>query len=343
MLDLMRRHASSWMIKAVLGAIIVTFIFFFGYSSYRKGGRGGRSGGSGGAALSVNGKPVSTSEFKYFFNRNFEQIKSQFEGGEIPDFVRNMARSTTAQQLVQREIALQQADSLGLVVTDREVADEIRQVISAQQGGEFDPIAYRYDFLPDFRGRTGLDFEAAVREDLRRKALESLFSSVGGTGGADGGVASGALDGEAVRWTFEAVALDPKALVESKSFATEDEVASEAERLLRVEPRRWKGELAKIKVTPQKVGPIGISGRAALFDGKGSLEDLAAAFSLTADDPVLKRPIEAGEKLHIVRLVERKEAGEDELPARVAGGFLNEWLGRLLATAKVRNYIEEQE
>ena len=31
MLSLMRKHAGSWMIKVILGAIVVTFVFWGGY------------------------------------------------------------------------------------------------------------------------------------------------------------------------------------------------------------------------------------------------------------------------------------------------------------------------
>lgn len=326
MLDLMRRHASSWLIKVILGAIIVSFVFFFGYSSYRKGMRGGRVGAQGAAVAKVNGTPVSESEFEFFFDRNFERMKQSFGGKEIPAFVRQLAEGSTLQQLVGREVALQLADGLGIAVSDAELADTIRQSQAAQMGGEFDPIAYRHTFLPSFRSRHGMDFEQFVRQDLRLSALQDLLSSADRTPlPGDGGRPS-------ATWAFETITV-------------EGGERPQAERIIATPPKEWPRLLKAMKLEAKKTGPLSIADRSKLLDGKGTLSHDEAIFSLTPSHPVLDHPLDIDGKWVVVRLVERREGGgqkKDE-PPPPAEGLFQEWMGKLLAKAKVQNYLEKGE
>ncbi|MFH0799690.1 MAG: SurA N-terminal domain-containing protein [Pseudomonadota bacterium] len=340
MLNVLRKHASSWIIKVILGAIIVTFIFFFGYSSFKKGMRGGRmGGGEGGMALKVNGAPVSISEYDFFFNRSMEQIKSSFKDQELPEIARKIAQSSTIRQLIGREIVLQQADALGLVITDQELADVIRRSQSEQKSGEFDPIAYRHQFLPSFSSHYGLDYESFVRQDLRIAAFQAIFARLDG---ADP-LADAADKEKDVAWTFEAVSIDPKALVDSKAAGSPDEVLAEAKKLVSMNPGDWKKTLAKFKVEPKRIGPIKISERRQLLDGAGLEDDYTAIFALTKERPMIDRPIERGGKIYVVGLVERAEKQSGEKPASGPGRFLDEWMTKLSIGAKVQDYVEKQQ
>lgn len=326
MLDIMRKHASSWLIKVILGAIIITFIFFFGYSSYRKGMRGGRVGAEGGVVAKVNGTPVSAAEYEFFFDRNFERMKAQFEGKEIPAFVRQIAESQTLQMLVGREIQLQQADALGIVIPDDELADTIREGQAAQAGGEFDPVAYRHQFLPSFRQRFNMDYEQFVRQDLRLGAFQELFAAVDRKP-AD---AQDEKPKETV-WTFETVAIDAG-----------DEGRALADKLASAAPAEWPKILKSAKLELKKVGPIRIEERTQLLGGKATLADYQAVFALTRERPAVAKPLEIEGKLHLVRLVERAER-EAKVPPHEMGGFFAAWMEKLLAKAKVENYLKKEQ
>ena len=115
MLDIMRKHASSWLIKVLFAAIIITFIFFFGYSSLSKSGRGG----GGDTAAEVNGRPIPMAEFRFFYDRAYEQMTESFKGSEIPEFARKFVMSSTIGRLVSRELILEQAADLGIFVPGR--------------------------------------------------------------------------------------------------------------------------------------------------------------------------------------------------------------------------------
>ena len=326
MLDIMRKHASSWLIKVILGAIIITFIFFFGYSSYRKGMRGSRVGAEGGVVAKVDGIPVSAAEYEFFFDRIFERIKAQFEGKEIPAFVRQIAESQTLQQLVASEVQLQQADALGIVIPDDELADTIREAQAVQAGGEFDPVVYRHRFLPYFRQRFNMDYEQFVRQDLRLGAFQELFAAVDRK----------PADAEAAKpkvtvWTFESVTLDAN-----------DTNRQLADRLAATPPAEWAKILRPAKLEIKKVGPIRLAERSQLLGGTATLDDYRAVFTLTRERPALQKPLDIGGKLHMVRLVERTERDAKETPPEI-GGFFTAWMEKLLAKAKVENYLKKEQ
>ncbi len=337
MLDVLRKHASSWMIKVILGAIVVTFIFFFGYSSMRKASRAGKMGETGSVG-SVNGSPIPLSEYEFFLDRNNERMRASFEGKDMPEFARKMAESVTLQQLVGRELMQQEADSLGIVIPDAELIDAIRQTPSAQKDGEFDPIFYKHEFLPYFKNRYGLDYERLILQDMRATALESTFQNV------DRDIGSKTQQGNADSgsWTFEVVVFDPKALADAGTIKSPAEARQAAEMLIATDPHSWKGMMSPLKLTPKKVGPVSVRERASLIDGQGTFDDYITIFSLTKDHPVLAAPIERGGKLYVVHLLDSVKSDKPVVGQMPAVDFFRAWMAKLSEKAKVVSYLKEE-
>lgn len=335
MLDILRKHASSWLIKVILGAIVVSFVFFFGYNSMRKASRIGRAGGSGDAVITVNGIPVSGSEYEFLLDRTTERLRQTFKGDQMPEFVRKMAETTTLQQLVSRELMLGLADELKLTIPDVELADAIRNSPVTRQGGEFDPIFYRHEFLPYFKNRFGLDFESFLLQDLKLGALESTFAKIDDLPPPDK-----ALEDSAT-WTFEAVVIDPKALVEAQLMKAPDEASSLAKMLIAADPKSWRSMLTAMKISPKKVGPIKIRERATLIDGQATSEDYGRLFALTMDKPVLSEPIERGGKFYVVRLIAAVPPGKDAAPEWPTTDFFRAWMGKSAEKAKIISHLQQ--
>jgi hypothetical protein len=331
MLDILRKHASSWLIKVILGAIVISFIFFFGYSRAT---RNQRRGGGDGAVGTVDGRPLPAAEYKFFLDRNFERMRASFEGKEVPEFVRKMARNATMQQLIGRTIALDQAQGQGVVVPDEELIAQIRQTAAAQKDGEFDPIFYKHEFLPYFHQRYGLDFEAMLKEDLELERFEGLYS------GVDQKTPDG-MGGGSTSWTFEVVAIEPSKMLERKAIKSADEARSLAGMLVSQDPKSWRAMLATFGVQPKKVGPIKVAERASILDGRGEFDDYMTIFSLTPEKPVIARPIERGGNLYVVRLVE--SSGGDEAPPWPRGDFYRAWMTKLSDEAKVTSFLKEED
>lgn len=337
MLDVMRRHASSWLIKVILGAIIITFIFFFGYSSFRKGARAGRLGSDTGTALTVNGMSVSRAEFEINLNNNYEQLKQSFKDKDIPEFARKLAQQKTISMLVARELALQDADLIGINVSDKELADAIIGSYKAQ-GRDFDAVAYKHEFLPYFKNKNGLDYEQLVRQDMRIGKLDVLFS------GVDREMeASGKTDKEDV-WTFETVVFDPKAMIEAKVVEKEEDAKLQAEKISALSPKEWPKNLKKLKLETKKIGPIKIGERNKLLDGSATYEEYKNIFALSKEKPVLEKPLEKSGKFYLLRFVEKTQIPVNG-PTKSGfpqDDFLGNWMTKDSDLAKIEKFTDEQ-
>lgn len=319
MLDILRKHATSWIIKAMLGAIIVSFALFFGYSAVRK------SAGKGNmakAAAVVDGVPVPTNVFGYFFNANYERLKeSMAKDKPVPDFVEQMAKSYAFEQAVSRQVALNEANKLGVVIPDVMLASAIKDMQVGMNGGEFDPLFYKQRFLPHFKNKFGLDYEQFMRENLSLDALRDIFVDVDKSE-----VLTDSPD--KTLWTFEVVEF------ESKDKDKAEKITSES-------PKNW-GDFAKSnggKVTT--VGPITVLEHSKFPFANVPFDDLIKIFSLSDSSPVLEKVIENAGKFYDVRLVSVKKDAKEKLSPPDSENFYAAWMMRLFSNAKIKNMIEE--
>ena len=79
MLNLMRKHAQSWFIKFLLGAIVFVFVLWGGYSY--------RSQKAARVAV-VDGEAVSVEEFNEAYRRMVEQLRQQFGNSLNEDLIK---------------------------------------------------------------------------------------------------------------------------------------------------------------------------------------------------------------------------------------------------------------
>lgn len=134
MLRLMRDYATSWLIKLLLGAIVIVFIFW-GVGSFRER-RASR------VAL-VNGHPVPVADFNRTYNNLIEQYRQRF-GNNLTDEMLKMfgVRNQALESVVNQELLLQEAEKLNFRVSESELAEAIRQIPAFQQAGSFDVRRY---------------------------------------------------------------------------------------------------------------------------------------------------------------------------------------------------------
>lgn len=156
MLDLMRKKASSWMIKVIFTLIILTFIFFFGYSKIASRQHDERR-----YVAVVGSSPIPRRKFEATFESSIERM-----GEDIPENFRSFLRENILQQLITRELVAQYGSSLGLAITDEEIAETIQNNKNLSIDGHFDLQYYREKFLPYFQQRYGEEFEEVIKRDL---------------------------------------------------------------------------------------------------------------------------------------------------------------------------------
>lgn len=166
MLELMRKHAGSWIIKIVLGAIAVAFALSFGVYSYY--------GSPQEVALKVNGEPITQNQVRDEVNRMTDEARAQM--GEQFDKLAPLLnlRQRAMDRLVDRVLLFQEAGRMGIVVTETEIRRRISSMPVFQQNGQFDLTAYHRVLS---RNRlTPEDFEAMQRDGLIMEKLSVLVA-----------------------------------------------------------------------------------------------------------------------------------------------------------------------
>ncbi len=171
MLDLMRKHATSWLIKIVLGGVIVAFVFWFGW-----GGRGERSQRH---VAKVNDVIISYDDFARVYDLELEKIKYRFKGAVPPDFIEKLnLKKTVLQSMINQVLLLQEADRLGMFVTDQDLARDVQSNPLFQRDGRFDDSMYR-NFLRTVKFSPAAYEDARRRELLERELIHVLTDAVG--------------------------------------------------------------------------------------------------------------------------------------------------------------------
>ena len=165
MLDFMRKHAQSWMIKAALGAVVVVFIFW-GIWAPREGRQR--------ELLKIGDHIITVVEAKNYYQNMRDRYQSVY--GER--FTEEMAKKLNLKEravkdLVNRVLLLQEARRLGLKVTDEETEASIHSNAAFQKDGVFDKATY-VRALQRARLATK-DFEANQKETLLINKLQGLI------------------------------------------------------------------------------------------------------------------------------------------------------------------------
>ena len=134
MLNVMRKHAGSWMIKVILFAIVIVFVFW-GVGSFRS--------RQASKVATVNGEIINVTDFRRAYNNLIDQYRQRF-GSNLNDGMLEMlqVKKQAVDQLVNRTILLQEAEKLGLTVSDAEVAQQIMDIPVFQSNGAFDNRRY---------------------------------------------------------------------------------------------------------------------------------------------------------------------------------------------------------
>ena len=178
MLDALRRATKSWIMKAVLGVLALTFVAFFGGSNFGGGGHGGgQSGRNTNAVVEVGDVDYSLHQVGRAFNRQIQQI-SQASGQQI-DPRSPIAASVLEQAigtLVTRALYDVAARDLGVSASDAAVLKAIQRVPAFRgPGGGFDRSLFG-SYLRQ-AGISEAQFIASAREDLQRSQYLGTLSA----------------------------------------------------------------------------------------------------------------------------------------------------------------------
>ena len=164
MLNLMRKHAGSWMIKIVLFAIVVVFVFW-GVGSMRS--------RKATQVADINGEIITQQDFRQAYYRLVDNYRRIY-GEQYNDALLKMLRPNemALNQLINKVLMMQEAKRLKLEVSDRELAEAIRAIPAFQNNGVFD--YQRYNFLLAQNNLTVDQFEKERGEEIILNKLRAV-------------------------------------------------------------------------------------------------------------------------------------------------------------------------
>ncbi len=167
MLRVMRDHATSWLIKILLGAIVIVFVFWgvgnFGEQQETK-------------AAIVNGDLITMKEYQSEYNRLRERYRQNFGGKLDEDMIKRFnLRGQALDGLIDQRILLQEAAKLGFKVSKQELSDAISKMEVFQKNGVFNSSQYRY--ILSRNRMTPEDFEFLQKNAMLQQKIRTLVIS----------------------------------------------------------------------------------------------------------------------------------------------------------------------
>src|SRR3990170_5835607 len=134
MLDFMRRHAQSWMIKVALGAIVVVFIVWGIWKSEE---------GRERDLVRIGKNIISIAEAKNYYQNLRDRYQSVYGEKFTEEMVKKLGlKERAVKDLINKVLLLQEAQRLGLRVAPEEVQTSIQNNPAFQKDGLYDKATY---------------------------------------------------------------------------------------------------------------------------------------------------------------------------------------------------------
>ncbi|MDG2956298.1 peptidylprolyl isomerase [Bisgaard Taxon 10/6] len=170
LMEKLHHAANSWVSKAILGAIAVSFVIsgMYGYL--------GSSSDT--SAVKVNGEEISQQNFQQQYNNEFQRLEQQLGPqfaalSDTPEFTAGL-RQTVLNRLIDQELLRQYGDELNIAVSDEQIKREIVRTPEFQVDGKFSNETYQL-----FLRNNNLSSDAYaqyLREALRLAQLQSALT-----------------------------------------------------------------------------------------------------------------------------------------------------------------------
>ncbi len=165
MLQFMRKHARSWIMKVLLGLIIVVFVFYFGSLRWSREAE---------SVAEIDGKYITYADYRRELQNTLDMYRQTF-GGNIPDeMMKNLKiKERVLDNLINQAVLVNIAERMNITVSNEEVQRYISAYPAFQRNGVFDERLYQQALK--YNRISAEDFEAAQRKGLRIAKLERMI------------------------------------------------------------------------------------------------------------------------------------------------------------------------
>ncbi|WP_419786450.1 SurA N-terminal domain-containing protein [Pseudodesulfovibrio sp.] len=170
MLDIMREHASGWVIKVLFAIIILAFVLTFGM--------GGLNNGQDPTLATVNDRIITRAEFEDAFQRTAEGLRRSNPNVTPAQLQAPQFKQMVLGELINSRLLMDEAERLGVSVSDEEVFAAISGLPSFKnQQGQFDRNIYQMA-LRSIR-MTPSQFEANFKKEMIANKITGMVQTTG--------------------------------------------------------------------------------------------------------------------------------------------------------------------
>ncbi|MCF8024022.1 MAG: SurA N-terminal domain-containing protein [Desulfobacteraceae bacterium] len=167
MLSSMRKSAGSWMIKILLGIIVLAFVFMGAGSFYSN---------RQSEVARVNGKPISIKEYQQTYQMIVQNLEQRFGSRLDQEMIERLnLRQQAIDRLIKKHLIMQVAEKNNLRLPDQVLANSIAGIQAFQSNGNFDPQRYKQVLS---RSRLSPEaFEALQKENIITGMVENIVAN----------------------------------------------------------------------------------------------------------------------------------------------------------------------
>tara|TARA_B100001109_G_scaffold255495_2_gene258780 strand:- start:38125 stop:39942 length:1818 start_codon:yes stop_codon:yes gene_type:complete len=163
----MRDNAQGMIAKVIVGFIIIVFALW-GVESIVS------LGGGPEAAATVGGVEITEADISRVVEQQKNNLRRQF-GDQYDEnlFNEKFLRDSAIEQLIEQNVALVQADNMGLYASTREIDESIVTVPAFQQDGKFNKD--QFQTVLRMNGMTPMGFRQVVGDEIKTRQSQAAF------------------------------------------------------------------------------------------------------------------------------------------------------------------------
>jgi peptidyl-prolyl cis-trans isomerase D len=166
MLNIMRKYSGSIIIKILLGAIVLVFMFW-GVGSFQS----QRTD----KVAEIDGKSISLQQYQTAYNNLVEQYQRKYGAAFNEELIKSLnIKEYAINMVVERSLLIREAKKLGLKVSDEELLNIIQQNTVFQKNGIFDPELYKKVLKAN--RLTPEQFETDYRDNMLIEKLSDIVT-----------------------------------------------------------------------------------------------------------------------------------------------------------------------
>lgn len=166
-LSLMRKHAQSWLIKAIIAIIAVVFVLYFG--TMRDSDRNAKT-------AIVNGELITTQEYRKTYYELLDMFQQQYKDMWNDELAKTLdIKKMALNNMINKILINQEAIRLGLDITEEEIQNAVLEYSAFQVNGQFNLDQYKE--LLSYKRITPEEFEERLRDQLISEKLRQFIAA----------------------------------------------------------------------------------------------------------------------------------------------------------------------